>query len=283
MDGQMIPKNKAKCFLRNRRAVSPAVSTTILTSAIVVMLVITVSFVNTYLNRQIAQNDFNSMKQVMQNVGLQVDDVAWIPGRTQTVTFASKYGQITFRSPALTYNFYFNGLLVANFNVGIILYNIPISQYSFANNYFQEIFPASNSLLQNGSSAPICRSFVVEKMPMPDGSYVRVALVPIVRQLNATINGVPYTRFYLPILTSAPSPELSQSVTLTGLNVYHGTYSNVNNVTITLGFPNADNLTGMGLDSGFFNFASTSQTVTLSNAVAEIYGGNVTVSLGLAS
>jgi len=277
----MVTRKSLRRLRKNKRALSPAISTTILTSAIVVMLLVAIAFVNSYLNGQIAQNDFNSMKQLMQTVGLQVDDVAWIPGRTQTLTYASKYGGITFRSPALTYNFYFDGSLAASFSVGVILFNIPTGSYSVANNYFEEIFPSSNSFLQNGTSAPVCRVFVTEEIPMQDGNYIRVVVAPIVRQLNALINGVSYARFYLPILNQGSSPELSQSVTLTGINVPHNIFSNVNNVTITVGFPNA---VGMGLTSGFFKFAATSQTVMLgSNSVVEIYGGNVTVSLGISA
>jgi len=271
---------KARQLRNNNRAISPAISTTILTAAIIVMLLVVIVFVNNYLNGQIAQNEFSSMEQFMQTLGLQVDDVAWIPGRTQTLTYTSKYGAITFRSPALTYSFYFNGLLVANFSVGVIMYNIPVSSYSIANNYFEELFPSSNSFLQNGTAAPVGRVFVTEEMPMPDGSYIRVVVAPIVRQLNAMINGVNYADFYLPILNQGSSPELSQSVTLTGLNVQQEIFNNVNNVTIDVTFPNA---VGMGLASGFFNFAATSQTVILGqNSVVQIFGGNVTVSLGSA-
>jgi hypothetical protein len=117
-------------------------------------------------------------------------------------------------------------------------------------------------------------------MPMQDGSYIRIVVAPIVRQLNAVINGVNYAEFYLPILNQGPAPQTSQSVTLTGVNVQQEISNNVNNVTIAVTFPNA---VGMGLTSGFFNFAATSQTVILgSNSVVEIYGGNVTVSLGAA-
>jgi hypothetical protein len=274
----MALRNSFRRLLKNKRALSPAISTTILTSAIIVMLLVTITFVNSYLNGQIAQNDFNSMKQFMQTLGLQVDDVAWIPGRTQTLTYASKYGQITFRSPALTYSFYFDGSLVASFNVGVILFSIPISDYSVANNYFEEIFPSSNSFLQNGTSAPVCRVFVTEKVPMQDGNYIRIVVAPIVRQLNSMINNVNYARFYLPILNQGSSPRLAQSVTLTGINVPHQISSNVTQLTITVAFPND---VGMGLTSGFFNFAATSQIVNLgSSSVVEIYGGNVTVSLG---
>jgi hypothetical protein len=273
----MALRNSLLRLRRNKRAISPAISTTILTSAIIVMLLVTIAFVNSYLNGQIAQDDFNSMKQFMQTLGLQVDDVAWIPGRTQTLTYASKYGGVTFRSPALTYSFYFDGTLVANFSVGIIMFSIPITDYSVANNYFEELFPASNSFLQNGTSAPVCRAFVTEKVPMQDGSYIRIVVAPIVRQLNAVINGVNYARFYLPILETGSLSQASQSVTLTGRS-FNETVGNANNVTIAIGFPNG---LATGLTSDFFNFQGTSNTVILgANSVVQIYTGEVKVSPG---
>jgi len=270
----------ARQLRNNKRAISPAISTTILTAAIIVMLLFTIVFVNNYLNGEIAQNDFNSMKQFMQTVAQVADNVAWIPGRTQTLTYASKFGQVTFQSPALTYSFYFDGSLVANFPVGAILFSIPVYDYSVANNYFEEIFPSSQDLIQNGTSAPVCRVFAIEKMPMQDGSYIRVVVVPIVRQLNTVINDVSYASFYLPIFNTGSSPELAQSVTLTGLNVYYGIFSNVNNITISITYPNS----AIGWTPNFFNFASNQTMILGSNSsVVEIYGGNVTVSLGLAA
>jgi hypothetical protein len=245
------------------------------------MMLVTIIFADNYLNGQVAQNDFSSMSQFMQTLGLQVDDVAWIPGRTQTLTYASKYGATTFRYPALTYSFYFNGQTVASFPVGVIMFEIPTSEYTVFNNYTEEIFPASTNFLQNGTLAPICRVFVIEQVPMPDGDYIRIVCAPIVRQLNAVINTTNYDRFYLPILTEGSAPQSVQSVTLTGMNVYHQISTGVNNVTITVAFPNS---TQMGLTSSFFNFAATSQTIILgSNTVVEIYGGNETVSLGVSS
>jgi hypothetical protein len=160
------------------------------------------------------------------------------------------------------------------------MFSIPVYDYTVANNYFEEIFPSSQDLLQNGTSAPVCRAFAIEKIPMQDGSYIRVVVVPIVRQLNTVISAVSYDSFYLPIFNTGSSPELAQSVTLTGLNVYYGISSNVHNVTISITFPNP----AMGLTPSFFNFDTTSQTVILGSnpSVVEIYGGNLTVSLGLA-
>jgi len=263
---------------KNKRAVSPAISTTILTSAIIVMLLVTISFANNYLNARVAENEFSSMKQFMQTIGLQIDDVAWIPGRTQTMHYASKYGSVRVQSPALNYSFYCDGSLVANFSVGVILFNIPVSDYSVGNNYFEQIFPSSKSFLQQNASAPVSRLFVIEKLPMQDGSYVRIVVAPIIRQLSSIVNNITYVRLYLPILENGPSPQLSQSVTLTGRGVSHETISGAHNVTISLGFPNGN---GTGLTSDFFNFEKTSEAVNAtSGSVVEIYTGEVVVSLG---
>ncbi len=275
----MALRNSLRRLRRNNRAISPAISTTILTSAIIVMLLVVVVFANNYLNARIAENEFSEMKQFMQTIGLQIDDVAWIPGRTQTMRYASKYGSVKVQSPALNYSFYSDGTLVANFSVGVILFNIPVSAYSIGNNYFEQIFPSSKSFLQQNASAPVSRLFVVEKLPMLDGSYVRIVVAPIIRQLSSIVNNITYVRLYLPILENGPSPHLSQSVTLTGRDISHETISTGNNVTIEVKFPNGN---GTGLTSDFFNFEKTSETVNVtSDSVVEIYTGNVTVSLGL--
>ncbi|MEM2523119.1 MAG: hypothetical protein QXW82_08265, partial [Candidatus Bathyarchaeia archaeon] len=88
---------------KNSKAVSPALSTAILTSAIVVLLLVTMVFTSNFLEARIVENEFSAMKQFMQTVGLQIDDVAWIPGRTQTIRYASRYGHVAFVDKALTY------------------------------------------------------------------------------------------------------------------------------------------------------------------------------------
>jgi hypothetical protein len=262
----------------NKKAVSPAVSMSILTSAIVVMLLITITFANNYLSARVAENEFKTMQQFMQTVGLQIDDVAWIIGRTQTLHYASTYGSVTLQSAALTYNFYSDGSLVASFNVSVILFNIPVSHYSIANGYFEMIFPSSPSFLQQNASAPVARVFTREKLPMPSGSYVRIVVAPIIRQLNSIVNNITYVRLYLPVLEDGGSPQLSQSVTLTGRNVNHTSISNFNNLTVSVGFPYG---IGMGLSSDFFNFQRTSEHVNATaGSVADVYAGDVKVSLG---
>lgn len=274
----MTMKNLLGHLRKNKRALSPAISSTILTSAIIVMILVVVVFANNYLDARLAENEFGAMNQFMQTIGLQIDDVAWIPGRTETMRYASMYGSVSVQTPALNYSFYKDGTVSANFTVGVMMFVIPVNVYSLGSNYFDQIFPSSTSFLQQNTSAPVSRLFIVEKLPMPDGNYVRIVVAPIIRQLSSTVNNVTYVELYLPILENGPSPHLSQSVTLCGGNLGQYTISNAHNLTIGMSFPNQ----GIGLTSDFFGFASTSETVNVTpNTVVEIYTGSVTVSLGL--
>jgi hypothetical protein len=266
---------------RNKKAVSPAISTVILTGAIVVLLLVTIVFANNFLNARMAGNEFSAMKQFMQNVGLQIDDVAWIPENARTIRYASKFGQVNFEPSVLNYSVYVNGTnFLANFTTGIILFNMPISHYSLGNGYYECIYPSSRAFLNNGSSAPVSYIYVAEKLPMYDGGFIRVAVVPIIRVLNTTITtgkSANYSKFYLPILSNGTSPRLPQSVTLTGKNVSVKTAENVATIKITVSFLKSS----LGFDESFFNFDKTEVVVTVpKGAIVEFYTGEVMVSLG---
>jgi hypothetical protein len=246
---------------------------------------VAVVFANNFLAARMAENEFSAVKQFMQTVGLQIDDVAWIIGRTQTVRYASKYGQVNFETAALNYSVYVNGTVYfANYTTGILLFNMPISKYSVGNDYYESIFPSNRSFLQFGSSAPVSCVYVIEKLPMADGNYIRVVVVPIIRVLNSTISAggsvKNYFKFYLPILSAGNNPRLSQSVTLTGKNVSVKTMEGVNSVKISVSFPKSS----LGFGEGFFNFEKTVEILNVtSGSIIEFYTSEVIVSLGLHS
>jgi len=284
-------KNRASLhsLRRDRKAVSPAISTVILTSAVVVLLIVTIVFANNLLNARMAENEFSAMEQFMQTVGLQIDDVAWIIGRTQTIRYASEFGQVSFEYGALNYTIYvdkgagydYNNPLASN-RTGVLLFNMPISRYSLGNNYYESIFPSDRSFLQKGTSAPVSYVYATEKLPMPDGSFIRVVVAPIIRMLNSTISMGEtqnnYFKFYLPILSNGTSPHNSQSVTLTGKNVLVKTENSVNVVKICVSFPRI----GEGFGSDFFNFDSEEKVVYVpEGSIIEFYTSEVSVSLGL--
>jgi hypothetical protein len=260
------------------------------------MILVAMTFANGFLDTRMAENEFSANKQFMLTTGLQIDDIAWTIGRTQTVRYSSDYGNVKFQSAALNYSVEVNGTgtggvwqpLIPNGTVtGMILFNIPVSIYSVGNNYFERISPSSNgSFLQLGSSAPVTHVYCIEKLPMSDGNYTRIVVVPTIRMLNSTIVGpqpgsTNYFKFYLPALVTGPNPHLSQSVTMTGDDITKFTESGISQVRINVTFPNGVGAGSLGFDSGFFHFDHVSETVTLpAGSVAEFYIGKVVVSLG---
>jgi hypothetical protein len=273
---------------KDKRAVAPAISTVILTAAVVVMILVAMGFANTFLDARMAENEFSSNEQFMLTTGLQIDDIAWTIGRTQTVRYTSQYGNMKFQSLALNYAFEVEyegaeGVWVPVFDnyTGMILFNVPVSTYSISNNYFERIMPSSNgSFLQEGPSAPVTHVFAVEKLPMREGNYTRIAVVPSIRMLNSTIEAsegsiTTYTKFYLPALEPGHHLYQSQSITMTGNDIIKIVRSGVSRVRISVSFPNEDS----GFDSNFFNFDNEIVNVP-TGSVVEFYIGKVIVTLG---
>jgi ribosomal protein S19 len=284
----MLFPQARKNLRKDNRAVSPAISTVIMTAALVVLVLVATSYANNILTFQLALDEFSANKQFMQSTGLQTDDVAWTIGRTETVQYTTKYGQVTFVPNVLNYTFeIYNGSswqTVYNSTTGMILFNMPVNAYSLGNNYFSRMMPANNgSFLQWNASAPVSQVFATQEVPMKDGSYARIVAVPTVRVLNSTlITGGNYYKFYLPSLVSGSNPHLSQSLTLTGSSLTKVTPS----TSITQVRINATALaapsTPPGFNSAFFNFDHTTETLSVpSGSLVEFYSGTVSVSIGM--
>ncbi len=119
-------------------------STVILTAAGIVLILVAMNYAYATLNTQMAETEFSTNTQFMQTTGLQLDDVAWTLGRTQTVAYSSKFGFLNYNESALDYyiQVYSNNSGWSNFTApatGIIVYNMPISSYSLGNNYFERV------------------------------------------------------------------------------------------------------------------------------------------------
>jgi len=271
---------KASRRSRGDKAVSPAISSVIITGVMVALITVALAFASNFLLLRMAESEFNSAKQFMQTLGLQIDDVAWVIGRTETARYSSKYGDVAFEH-ALNYTIYINTTTQSNQKfytntTGIICFNMPVSQYSVGNSYFEWIYPSSNSsFLLSGASAPAARIFAVEKLPMADGSFVRVVVVPTIRMLNLSIGNTNYIRLYLPVLLEGEAPRLSQSVTMTGETVFK-MGETVTGIKIKANFPVT------GFDNFFFNFPQTVELISLTgDTVLELYVGGVDVAFGV--
>ena len=261
----------------------------IITGAVVSLILVTMSFANTFLDTRLAENEFYTNKQFLLTTGLQIDDIAWTMGRTQTMRYSSRAGTISFQSVALEYSFEVRvgsewKTLFTDIT-GMIMFNMPVSAFSISNNYFERFSPSSNgSFLQIGSTAPVAHVFAVEKLPMAEGNYTRIVVAPTIRMLNSTIAGpqqgvTRYYKFYLPTLETGNHLYRSQSISMTGSEITRISESGVNKVRISVTFPNGDE--SIGFNSDFFKFDNNSEEVTLpGNSVVELYIGSVIVTLG---
>jgi len=272
-----------------KRGMSPVVSTVIMTGAMVAILGVALVFANNFLWSRVAEGDFDSSRQLMRSVGLQIDDVAWTVGRTQTIRYASQYGDIEFRSDVLNYTI---DVAVGGqvhpykYLTGALMFNIPTSRHSISDGYWSKIYPTDDgNLTLSGTSAPVARVFAVERTPMADGKYIRVVTAPSIRVLNSSIstseNATYYVRMYLPVLSEGYSPRLAQSVTLTGASVKAYTLNNVSSINVSVDFPKADS----SFDSGFFNFPAVNQDISIpsgyADVVLEFYVSEVSVAFGV--
>ncbi len=206
-----------------------------MTGAIIVLVLVAMAYAQTYLSSSMAQNEFNTNQQFMLTTGLQIDNVAWTMGRTQTVTYSTTYGSLEFKPQALKYTMEIYGSSGWKMNLtlqtGIILFNMPTTEYTLGNNYVNQL-SSNGSFLQEGPSAPVSDVYAIEKLPMSDGNFLRIAVVPSIRMLSTMVGSQSYVEFYLPLLQSGTNLGLSQSVTLTGQSVNQYVQSGVTKVRV---------------------------------------------------
>jgi hypothetical protein len=284
-----VPKKRL-----SKRGISPAISTVIMTGAMITILSVALVFANNLLWSRVAEGDFDSSRQLMQSVGLQIDDVAWTTGRTETITYATQYGDVVLQSSVITYNVTVvtsEGTSELSNTTGAIMFNLPTSRYSISDDYWERIYPSvDESLTLTGTSAPVARVFAIERTPMPDGKYIRVVTAPSIRVLNSSIststNSTYYIKMYLPVLSAGESPRLTQSITLTGESIKAYTFNNVQSISVSADFPRG---TSDDFDSAFFNFPADSENFDFTlpeyddfdNIVLELYVSEVSVAFGV--
>jgi hypothetical protein len=297
-----MTRRKDNSVIKNKRGVSVVISTVIITTTILVMVLITVATANDILNSSLAENEFVASKQFMLTTGLQIDNVAWTVGRTQTITYYSKFGHVRFQTLALNYSVQMHSnvtdeweLVFSNITTGMVLFNMPLTAYNLANDYFERLLPSQNSasqncsFLQEGPTATVSHVFVHERLPTNNESYLRIAAVPSIRVLTSSITGpnpstsTSYYKFFLPTLErSSENPLLTQSITMVGGEVTKVIRSRIDQVNITVSCPS-------GFDLPFFKFDGLVKSdgvvetkLLPADSVVEFYIGKVIVSQGRA-
>ena len=216
-----------------------------MTATIIVMVLVAMAYGQNYLSSAMAQNEFSTNKQFMLTTSLQIDDVAWMTGRAQTVRYSSTYGELMFEPSAVNYTMEINqgsGWQLVNISLvtGLVMFNMPTTAYTLGNNYLQRIFPSTNgSFLQEGAAAPVGEVYSIEKLPMSDGNFLRVIIVPTIRMIQTTVGTQNYVEFYLPLLENGTNLNLSQSVTMIGESISQYVQSGVTQVRFNATFPQA--------------------------------------------
>jgi hypothetical protein len=246
------------------------------------MVLVAMMYSNSYLNDNLAKNEFAVNKQFMLTTSLQLDDIAWIIGRAQTIRYSSKYGVVDFQNNALNYSFEIktNGVWTKVFDqsTGVVTYDIITGNSLLGNDHFQNVSSTSRAINQTGPSAPIANVYAIEGGTASGQNLAHIVIVPTVRMMTSMIGTQNYVKFYLPLLQTGSITSSYQSVTLVGDPGTKYVYAGVSAVRLNATFPAA----AQGFTSAFYHFESNSVTIPLnSDSVVDFYLGKVTVSLGL--
>ena len=218
---------------RDRRAVSPAISSVILTAAVVVLILVAMNFAMNLRESKVVENEFASVRQFMQTAAVQVDDIAWVPWRAQTFRYSRGYGSMNFMPNMLNFAIYYRNASgeypLGSYTSGVLAFNMPISKYNMYDGYFELIYPTdssmANCLIFRGATAPVARVYAIEKLST--GSFVRLVMNPCIRLVDANVSGKKQYRLYLPILYESGSRGNNPTVTFTSTQVF----SNVKEAT----------------------------------------------------
>ena len=280
-----------RIMFKKRKADAPIISTIMLMAITLFAMSITLSYVNNTLTRRQGENDFESAKIFMKNMGLQIDDVAWTKGRVDTVHFTSQYGQAEYVEDAILYTieYYKTGnplpVDVRQYYSSIFMFNIPLDKYSLDELYYESLLPSpstSLSLAFYGSRAPTARVFVKQKSSVGNNDFLRIVVVPVLRYRDYAIS-IPdsterYVRVYLPELQQGSASPLAKSVVLSGQSISTDTHSDISRIIVRVSFPKEDLL----YNEDFFQLQGISEQVIdfPGASTVETYIGGVKIDYG---
>ncbi len=273
--------------LASRRGVSPLISTWLIMVTTMLALSVTLGYTQSTLTRKNGETDFESAKNFMRNLGLQVDDVAWVKGRVDTVHFTSQYGQLEYLPGAVTYTIDFYDASNAHLGSTVIvdcdifMYNMPVEKYYLEEGYYQTLISeGDDNLILTGVNAPVTRVFATQSSIVGNNQYLRIALVPAIRyqSYNVTYGATTrYIRLYIPKLQPGYSSNQPKSVVLTGLDINTEIRQGVRKIVVSVDFPLLD----QNYDNNFFKFQPPGETITLTaNTNVELYTGIVRLDYG---
>jgi hypothetical protein len=274
--------------IKHRSGEASIIATLMLLAITIFTTSITLSFVQNSLAHHQGESDLTFAKVFMNTLGLQIDDVAWLPGQMDMVQYSSQYAEMYLKNNLLNYQIQVKYIgvpgetTVASFQANPFFFNIPTNVYTLDNTYFENILPGTViHLIQNGTNAPVARVFAIQRNPIGNESdYIRVCVVPVPRvsQYSITTDSgtTRYLKMYMVNLVEGNSTTQNPKyVTSTGKGVSTQIFTGVESVTVTLNFPKSSD----GYNNGFFMFPETLQTISLggNSFQLEIYQSTIEI------
>jgi len=193
-------KITVKKFIRARKAMSPAVSATIMVAATVVLVLVASNYAYQTLERQRGSAEFDAVKKSILTFDDAVRDVAWDIGGTRSVRFTVNYGHIKLVPNALSININVTDYPVnfGSYTTGYLKYNISTNYVTFDEGY-EEYLLGNQSVVISKSTESYGKILVKQ-----EGSWVNVILTYRVLVLktcsvNVTIGDQPTIVNYVDI------------------------------------------------------------------------------------
>ncbi len=161
-----------RSFRKNRRGVSPAISTVVITAATVVMVLVSGSYALQLLERQRASTEFDVAVKSILTFDDAVRDIAWDRGGSRSVRFTTNYGALHLLQQNKSVNIRALEYSAVNqdLSTGVVRYSIPTSYLTFGNGYSSYIL-GNESTVVSSTAASVGQALASQEL-----GYVNVAL-----------------------------------------------------------------------------------------------------------
>lgn len=123
-------RSNTRSLRRNRRAVSPAVSTVIITAATVVLVLVAGSYATQVIERQRASSEFETVTKSMLAFDDALRDIAWDREGSRSVRFTTNYGNMRLLPSSKTISITGPGTFFNSCETAVVKYSMPTTQFT---------------------------------------------------------------------------------------------------------------------------------------------------------
>lgn len=152
-------------LLRSRKAVSPAISTVIITGTIVVLVLVAYTYVFQALERQSGNSEFEIAKKGILAFDDAVENVAWKPWSSRSTRFVADYGAVELVPDALNLNvtaYAGSGSCSNSCLTGLVKYSTGTDYVTYGNN-FKGYILGNESTIVSGSVGKLGQAVVEQQ------------------------------------------------------------------------------------------------------------------------